>query len=36
MFMGRMWYRQLVTGASIRVADEEKVIALLLNGLRGG
>jgi AcrR family transcriptional regulator len=36
MFMGRMWYRQLVTGASIRVADEQKVIGLLLNGLRSG
>jgi AcrR family transcriptional regulator len=34
MFMGRMWYRQLVTGASIRVADEQKVVTLLLNGLR--
>jgi len=34
MLMGRMWYRQLVTGASIRVADESKVVSLLIDGLR--
>jgi AcrR family transcriptional regulator len=34
MFMGRMWYRQLVTGEKIRLADEDKVIGLLLGGLR--
>lgn len=34
MLMGRMWYRQLVTGARIRVADEAKVVGLLIDGLR--
>jgi AcrR family transcriptional regulator len=34
MFMGRMWYRQLVTGGKIRLGDEDKVINLLVNGLR--
>jgi AcrR family transcriptional regulator len=34
MFMGRMWYRQLVTGEKVRVADENKVISLLLHGLQ--
>lgn len=34
MFLGRMWFHQLVTGAPIRAADEEKVISLLLNGLK--
>jgi len=34
MFMGRMWYRQLVTGERITVDDEDKVIGILLNGLR--
>jgi AcrR family transcriptional regulator len=33
MFMGRMWYRQLVTGERIVVDDEDKVIGILLNGL---
>jgi AcrR family transcriptional regulator len=34
MFMGRMWYRQLVTGEKIELKDEEKVISLLLSGLQ--
>jgi AcrR family transcriptional regulator len=34
MFMGRMWYRQLVTGEHITVEDEDKVISILLNGVR--
>ncbi|MFX9246844.1 TetR-like C-terminal domain-containing protein, partial [Acinetobacter baumannii] len=34
MFMGRMWYRQLVTGERISVDDEDKVIAVLMKGLR--
>jgi AcrR family transcriptional regulator len=34
MFMGRMWYRQLVTGERIKIDDEDKVIGLLLKGLR--
>jgi len=34
MFMGRMWYRQLVTGERITVEDEDKVIGILLKGLR--
>jgi AcrR family transcriptional regulator len=34
MFMGRMWYRQLVTGEKIELRDEEKVISLLLGGLQ--
>jgi AcrR family transcriptional regulator len=33
MLMGRMWYRQLVTGEPITVDDEDKVIAILLKGL---
>jgi AcrR family transcriptional regulator len=36
MFMGRMWYRQLVTGERITVDDEDKVISLLLKGIRAG
>ncbi|HUN98738.1 MAG TPA: TetR/AcrR family transcriptional regulator [Bradyrhizobium sp.] len=34
LFMGRMWYRQLVTGERISVEDEEKVIGVLIEGLR--
>jgi AcrR family transcriptional regulator len=34
MFMGRMWYRQLVTGERITIDDEDKVIGILLKGLR--
>lgn len=34
LFMGRMWYRQLVTGERISIDDEEKVIGLLIEGLR--
>jgi AcrR family transcriptional regulator len=34
MLLGRMWFHQLVTGKPIRAADEEKVISLLLNGLK--
>jgi AcrR family transcriptional regulator len=34
MFMGRMWYRRLVTGERITVEDEDKVIGILLKGLR--
>jgi AcrR family transcriptional regulator len=34
MFMGRMWYLQLVTGERITVDDEDKVIGILLKGLR--
>jgi AcrR family transcriptional regulator len=34
LFMGRMWYRQLVTGERISVEDEEKVIGVLIDGLR--
>jgi hypothetical protein len=34
MLMGRTWYRQLVTGARIRVADKSKVVNLLIDGLR--
>jgi hypothetical protein len=33
MFMGRMWYRQLVTGERITVEDEDKVIGILLKGM---
>jgi hypothetical protein len=29
-----MWYRQLVTGERISVEDEEKVIGVLIEGLR--
>lgn len=38
MFMGRMWYRQLVTGERITIDDEDKVIGILLKGLctKGG
>ena len=35
MFMGRMWYRHLVTGGRITIDDEGKVIELLVRGLRG-
>lgn len=35
LFMGRMWYRQLVTGERLSVEDEEKVIGVLIEGLRG-
>mgnify|MGYP003387449901 FL=1 len=34
MFMGRMWYRQLVTGERVTVEDEEKVISILLHGMQ--
>ena len=34
MFMGRMWYRQLVTGERVTVEDEEKVISILLKGMQ--
>ena len=33
MFMGRMWYRQLVTGEPVALEDEDKLVGLLLNGL---
>lgn len=33
MLIGRMWYRQLVTGEPIPVNDEGKVIAIPLKGL---
>lgn len=35
MFMGRMWYRRLVTGEEVRLADQKRVVELLLDGLRG-
>jgi AcrR family transcriptional regulator len=34
MLMGRMWYRQLVTGERISIEDENKVLSILLDGLR--
>jgi hypothetical protein len=34
LFMGRMWYRQLVTGERISIDDEDKIIGILLEGLR--
>jgi AcrR family transcriptional regulator len=34
MFMGRMWYRLLVTGAAVRSDDGPRVVTLLLDGLR--
>jgi AcrR family transcriptional regulator len=34
MFMGRMWYRLLVTGDEIRTDDGARVVTLLLDGLR--
>lgn len=34
MLMGRMWYRQLVTGEPISIEDENKVLSILLHGLR--
>jgi AcrR family transcriptional regulator len=34
LFMGRMWYRQLVTGEPVLLEDEDKVIQILLSGLR--
>jgi AcrR family transcriptional regulator len=33
LFMGRMWYRQLVTGERISIEDEEKVIQILIEGV---
>lgn len=33
LFMGRMWYRQLVTGEPVLIDDEEKVIEILMGGL---
>jgi AcrR family transcriptional regulator len=36
LFMGRMWYRQLVTGGSNTIEDEQKVISLLVKGLNNG
>lgn len=33
LLMGRMWYRQLVTGDKIRLEDEDKVISILLSGV---
>ncbi|MBB3148483.1 AcrR family transcriptional regulator [Phyllobacterium trifolii] len=35
MFMGRLWYRQLITGQEIGEDDESKAISLMLWGLRG-
>ena len=35
MFMGRMWYRRLVTGERVALEDEGTLVDLLLNGLRG-
>jgi len=34
LLMGRMWYRQIVTGDRIRLEDEEKVISILLAGVQ--
>jgi AcrR family transcriptional regulator len=34
LFMGRMWYRLLVTGERISIDDEDKIIEILLEGLR--
>jgi AcrR family transcriptional regulator len=34
MFMGRMWYRLLITGEGVKAEDETKVVGMLLDGLR--
>ncbi len=33
LLVGRMWYRQLITGDKIRLEDEDKVISILLSGV---
>ncbi|MBY0381611.1 MAG: TetR/AcrR family transcriptional regulator [Xanthobacteraceae bacterium] len=34
LLMGRMWYRHLITGAKVRLEDEDKVVSVLLGGIK--